>query len=184
MKRDWTLTQESLDALLSWLDPRRDEAAREYEEIRRRLIRFFAGRGCCEPEDLADVAINRVAVRLKDIAASYDGDRVRYFHGVANKVHLEYLRRPRPSVPPPLPPDHEEEERECECLEYCLGQLSPGNRELFVEYFRYDKRAKTERRKRLAEELGIALNALRIRAHRLRALVLKCMLECLEQAAG
>ena len=58
MNKDWILTQESFDALLNWLDPRREEAGQKYEDIRLRLIKIFTCRGCLEPEDLADETIN------------------------------------------------------------------------------------------------------------------------------
>jgi RNA polymerase sigma factor (sigma-70 family) len=187
MNKDWVLTQESFDALLAWLDPRRENAAEQYEDIRRRLIKIFTCRGCYEPEDLADETINRVIKKLKDIESSFIGDPRRYFYGVANKVHMEYLRR-KPAQPPPEPRKDDDEierqEREDECLERCLGRLASDNRELFEQYFKYEKRTKIEHRKRLAEQLGIALNALRIRAHRIRAFLQQCMQDCLEQAAG
>ena len=120
MNKDWVLTQESFDALLSWLDPNRDQAGRKYEEIRTRLIKMFTCRGCFAPEDLADETINRVTKRLKDIEAEFEGEKVRYFYGVANKVHLEYLRR-KPVPPPPIPPhDSDDTERLYSCLEKCI----------------------------------------------------------------
>ena len=93
MNKEWVLTQESFDALLAWLDPNRELAGRKYEDIRTRLVKIFSCRGCYEPEDLADETINRVTSKLKDIESSFIGERARYFYGVANKVHLEYLRR-------------------------------------------------------------------------------------------
>ena len=79
MNKDWILTQESFDALLNWLDPRREEAGQKYEDIRLRLIKIFTCRGCLEPEDLADETINRVSKKLPDIQDSYEGDPTRYF---------------------------------------------------------------------------------------------------------
>ena len=100
MNKEWVLTQESFDALLAWLDPNRELAGRKYEDIRTRLIKIFSCRGCYEPEDLADETINRVTKKLKDIESSFVGERARYFYGVANKVHMEYLRR-KPAPPRP-----------------------------------------------------------------------------------
>ena len=102
MNKDWELSQEAFDALLDWLDSDREQAALKYEKIRRSLIKIFTGRGCVEPEDLADETINRVTSKLKEIEKEFSGDRTRYFFGVANKVHLEHLRRklPQPAPPP------------------------------------------------------------------------------------
>jgi len=184
MKKEWILTQESFDALLSWLDPNREAAGRKYETIRCRLIKIFACRGCFEPEDLADETINRVTNKLKDIETDFTGEPALYFYGVANKVHLEYLRRkPVPTLPPPRS-NTAEIELEHHCLDRCVEKLGPDNRSLVLEYYQDEKQAKIEHRKLLAERLGIALNALRIRAHRLRATLQRCLEDCLEQAVS
>jgi DNA-directed RNA polymerase specialized sigma24 family protein len=185
MKTEWILTKESFDTLLAWLDANPEAAARKYEQIRTRLIRIFVCRGCLESEDLADETIDRVARRLNDIAATFTGDPARYFYGVANKIHLEYLRR-KPIPPPPVPDDDtdtDQDAREYECLERCMQQLSPKNRELVLEYYQEERWAKIDHRKRLANQLGIALNALRIRACRIRASLLECVKNCVHTAA-
>lgn len=184
MNKDWVLTQESFDALLAWLDPAREEAGRKYEEIRLRLIKIFTCRGCYEPEDLADETINRVSKRLRDIENEFIGDPARYFYGVANKVHLEYLRRRPVPAPPVRTEDSEDIEKEYSCLEKCIENLSPDNRELVVQYYQEEKRAKIDHRRQLAEQLGIALNALRIRAHRIRASLQECVQTCLNDAVA
>ena len=99
-KKQWELTQESFNQLLAWLSPSRDQAGRKYEEIRFRLIKILTCRGCLVPEDLADETINRVAKKVPEIAATYVGDPALYFFGVANNVHLEFLRRKPDPVPP------------------------------------------------------------------------------------
>ena len=182
MNKDWVLTQESFDALLTWLDPKRDEAGRKYEDIRRRLIKIFTCRRCFEPEDLTDETINRVSKKLPDIVETYSGEPVAYFYAVANNVHKEYLRR-KPVCPPPPPVvDSENIEREFACLEDCIQTLTPGNRRLVLQYYQEDKAAKIESRRQLARQLGIALNALRIRAHRVRLVLQECVQTCLQQA--
>jgi RNA polymerase sigma factor (sigma-70 family) len=182
MNKDWILTQESFDALLAWLDPSRDEAGRKYEDIRHRLIKIFTCRGCCEPEDLADETINRVSKKLGEIENSYTGDPARYFYGVANKVHLEYLRRRRAPIPPPPPEPEDDIEKEYACLERCIEKLTANNRVLVLQYYQEEKRAKVDHRKQLAKQFGIALNALRIRAYRIRASLQECVKRCLGEA--
>jgi len=189
MKREWILTKESFDSLLAWLDANPDAAARKYEQIRTRLIKIFVCRGCLESEDLADKTIDRVARRLNDIEATFTGDPARYFYGVANKIHFEYLRRKRMPEPPVSvndtdpDPDTDQCAREYDCLERCIQQLSPKNRELVLEYYQEERWAKIEHRKRLADQLGIALNALRIRACRIRASLLECVRNCVQTTA-
>lgn len=182
MNKDWILTQESFDALLAWLDPTRETAGQKYEDIRLRLIKIFSCRGCCEPEDLADETINRVSKKLREIESSYSGDPARYFYGVANKVHLEYLRRRPAPIPPVRPEASDDIEKEYACLELCIQKLTPNNRVLVLQYYQAEKRAKIDHRKQLAEQLGIALNALRIRAYRIRASLQKCVHSCVGEA--
>jgi DNA-directed RNA polymerase specialized sigma24 family protein len=181
MKKSWVLTQESFDALLDWLGPERDQAGQKYEHIRTRLIKIFTCRGCYEPEELADETINRVISRISEIQGSFEGDQTRYFCGVASKVYLEYRRRKQ--VQPTLiqSTDSARVEAEFSCLEQCLGQLSSENRELVLHYYQSERKAKIEQRKLLAKRLGIAPNALRIRAHRIRMLLQECVENCLER---
>ena len=178
------LTQDEFDRLLAWLDPDREQAGRRYEEIRRKLIRLFACRGCPEGEDLADETINRVARKVIEIAENWSGDQALYFYAVAHKVHLEYLRKkPTPVLPPPPRPS-EEVEREHACLEQCMQHLPAGNRELVLQYYQKQKKAKIEHRESLAQQLGITLNALRIRACRIRETLFLCVQDCLAQQAA
>jgi DNA-directed RNA polymerase specialized sigma24 family protein len=184
MNKEWVLTQAALDRLLAWLSPDRDEAGAKYEAIRTRLIKIFTCRGCAEAEDLADETINRVVSRLADVSDGYVDDPAYYFYGVAKKVGLEYNKRKfRPAPPPPPPPPDEDVERELACLEQCMQALPAEQRRLVVEYYQGEKRVKINNRKRLARELGIAVNALRIRAHRIRGALQQCVEECLAQAA-
>src|SRR5437867_11229407 len=96
------LRQEDFDRLLVWLDPDPERAGLIYEKIRWRLIAILASRGCKSAEDLADKTIDRVARRVKDIEATYVGDKSIYFLGVMNNVHHEYLKQPKISEPMPL----------------------------------------------------------------------------------
>lgn len=181
MNKSWVLTQESFDALLNWLGPERELAGQKYEHIRTRLIKIFTCRGCCEPEDLADETINRVVKRLSEIQSNFKGDQARYFYGVANKVHLEYLRRPQVVPTPVLATDSVHIEAEFRCLEQCLDHLTAENRELVLQYYQSERKGKIEQRKLQAKRLGIAPNALRIRAYRIRTVLQECVESCLER---
>ncbi|HEX8292879.1 MAG TPA: hypothetical protein VF570_14065 [Pyrinomonadaceae bacterium] len=178
--KGWILTQESFDALLGWLDPDPGRAAARYEEIRRRLIRFFTCRQCADADDLTDETINRVAAKVLG-GLAYVGETGPYFYGVAQNVHREYVRKkpPVPLPPPPCPTD--EVERKHACLEQCLERLQPRSRELIREFYQEEKQAKIEHRKRLAERMGMTPNALRIQAHRIRLVLLECVGRCLGQ---
>ena len=181
MRKRHSVDKDSFDKLLGWLNTDRELAAQKYEEIRRRLITIFTYRGCAEAEDLADETFDRVARKVCEIAETYVGDPASYFYGVAHNVHLEYMRGMfRRPAPPPPPSVYEEEEPEPEygCLEECMQRLADGDRELVLQYYQEDKRAKIEHRKKLAAQLGIAINALRIRAFKIRQTLQRCVREC------
>jgi len=179
MKKNWVLSQDSFDALLRWLSADRDQAGQIYEEIRLRLIRMFTARACTEAEDLADETMNRVASKLPEIGGTYSGDPAVYFYAVANNVHLEFLRK-KPLTHVPLAVDETaDREDRFRCLEECLSELSADNRDLVIQYYQAERQARIDHRKLLAERLGIAPNALRIRACRIRASLQKCVEKCL-----
>ena len=62
-----------------------------------------------------------------------------------------------------------------DCLERCLDGLKREDRELIVEYYTDAKRDRIERRRAMAGRLGISMNALGIRAFRLRASLEACV---------
>jgi DNA-directed RNA polymerase specialized sigma24 family protein len=182
MNKDWAMSEESFEALLDWLASDREQAGIKYEQIRSGLIKFFAGRGHSDAEDLADKTINRVASRLNEIRNKVQGDRAPYFYGVARKVLLEHNRRKQPAAPPGLVGDSGRVEVEHRCLEECIAKLSAENRRLVLGYYQSDGREKINQRRLLAEKLGIAPNALRIRAYRIRAELQKCVKKCVERS--
>lgn len=179
-KKDRVLTQEAFDNFLDWLNKDRELAGKKYEELRRKLIKIFTYRGCSEAEDLADETINRVVKKVEEIKNTYIGDPVPYFYGVAHNVHLEYLRE-KARVAQPLPNPSGEIEQEYECLEQCMERLTPQNRELILQYYQGEKRVKIDHRRKLAQSLGIELNALRIRTQRIRVNLKGCIRNCLAQ---
>ena len=181
MNQDTVLTQTALDTLLAWLDPDRDQAGHRYEQIRRRLIKIFECRGCQDAEEFADVTIDRVILKVPAIEKDYAGDKALYFYGVAQYVLKESFRKRPPVVIPPPITKPDEIEKEYDCLDRCMLKLTAGNRELVLEYYQNDKRAKIEHRRALAEKLGLAQNALRIRAHRIRLTLQQCVVGCLGQ---
>lgn len=192
MRDDGDITPEDFDRLLRWLDrehlkssdayePERAGAA--YEKIRRRLIAVCASRGCREAEECSDEVLRRVTRKVCRIDEGWDGnDPVSYFLAVLDYVLKEYWRRrPAPPPPPPLPPADESAHA---CLDACMGLLPPEQRGLLLRYYQGEQRAKIDHRRQLADELGVGLNALRIRVHRLRGSLAKCVRRCLDERAG
>lgn len=186
MGKDWALTQEAFDALLLWLDAEdRERAGAKYESLHKRLIQLFVCRGCCEPEVLADETFNRVARKMPQLSRDYVGDPALFFFGVAQNVYLEYLRaKPKQQVEHIfIATTSETDDRPYDCLDRCMQTLTAENRELVLRYYEEEKRVKIDQRQELAAQLGIAINALRIRAHRIRSALKQCVETCLEQAA-
>lgn len=128
----------------------------------------------------------------------YTPDPSSFFFGVAYKVLQEYWDSSA-KVPVSLsdtpvvdtaaasaPADSEQDqeqlrmERYLECLEQCLQELPLESRELIMEYYEGEAGVKIGNRKRLAVRLGIQLNALRIRAQRIREKLEHCMSTCLQ----
>src|SRR5215203_941454 len=185
MKKGWVLTQELLDTLLAWLDPDRERAGHKYETIRLKLITIFSSRGCWEAEELADETINRVASKLSEILENWEGDPALYFFKVAQYIFAE--RRPKENLKEVLNPDslvmpivtdEDEDNAEYECLLHCLEVLRINERNLVVDYYQQQGRAKIEQHQQMATAMGIAINALRIRACRIKRTLRKCVQEC------
>jgi DNA-directed RNA polymerase specialized sigma24 family protein len=78
---------------------------------------------------------------------------------------------------PQSPTDDEEALR---CLEDCLEQLPPETRAFILDYYAGDGQDRITNRRRLADEMGTGLNALRNRALRLRANLQECVQECID----
>ena len=180
MRRQWDLNQDAFDRLLTWLDSDRERAGEKYEEIRQKLIKIFVRRGCTIAEDLSDEVINRVSRRVEEIAESYVGDPALYFYGVAQNLYFEYVKK-RPD-PKPLPiPDPPDEQRH-KCLDQCIGLLDSESQEIVLQYYQRETRSKIDHRKQLADRFGMTLNALRMRVHRIKATLQKCVPDCLNAA--
>jgi len=181
------LSREAFDHLLRALDADRDRAGEKYELLRRKLIKFFEWRGALNPQDLADQTLNIVADKLAQ------GERIQSFGayccGVGRMVLLEKSRessledalRAEARIASDATETGLGDVRQ-DCLEKGLQQLPVENRELILTYYRDDKRAKIETRRALAERLGLPLNALRIRVHRIRAKLEESVRECVERS--
>jgi DNA-directed RNA polymerase specialized sigma24 family protein len=186
MSKGLAITQESFEALLTWLAPNREIAGQKYEVIRTGLVKIFVSKGFSDAEDLADEVINRVVDRLPDIRNDYVGEPAYYFRGVARNIIHEAHRRKEitTDVFPISVSEVDDVSSEAECLRKCLNLISVEQCDLALEYYLYDGSSKIAHRKRLAEELGITVRALRVRAHRIRVTLQKCVLKCLTNVAG
>ena len=84
------LTAQQFDALLLQFAPDRDTAGVKYVELRSRLVTVFRYRGCANPEELADEAMDRVARKLLE-APPADADPRALLFGVAWNVRARVI---------------------------------------------------------------------------------------------
>lgn len=184
----------AFDHLLLAFNADRAIAGREFEKRRSKLIYYFAGRGCACVEELTDKVFERAAKRLAEGVAIQNLDA--YLFGVAQKVALEHFNNAR-SEPLPvgdvdegtLPfedPEraaeeraHSVKERQREhCMKRCWRRLPEEARKKLVAYFSEAGRLRIENRKRLAQELALSIETLRVEIHRLRAALEECVRAC------
>jgi DNA-directed RNA polymerase specialized sigma24 family protein len=195
LRETQVFTKFAFSRLLEWLDDGGDSHGETYLEIRRRLVLYFDRRNRPAAEDLADETLSRVARTLEQCGRIVTRPPARYCYVVARFVLLEDVRRDRKHVSLDEPRRHDvargrtigsidsdevtvvREER-LACLDPCLQQLRPDQRELAIEYFRESGRQRINRRRGLAEQLGITMNALGIRACRIRDSLMQCVEAC------
>ena len=189
--KKWSLTQQAFDKLLNAFSDDRDKAGDDYEVARRKLLRFFEWRAVESPDEYVDETLNRVARRI-DEGQKID-NLMAYIAAVARLVLMEVVKaRPRSqfslddpentvqlTTPEPVEPD-----ARLECLDQCLESLPEESRTLIIDYYQEERRVKIELRQELADRLQIPLNALRIRAHRIRLGLEKCITNCLQLGAS
>jgi DNA-directed RNA polymerase specialized sigma24 family protein len=188
LTKGWTPGPGAFDRLLHWLDGELESNGETYLAMRRRLVAYFDRKRCAAPDDLADDTLNRVARRLEEEGAITDAPPARYCYIVAKFVFLEYLRRVKverelvtdPAEPPQLE-DEATDEAALRCLDRCLQGLPAADRELILEYYSGERRAKIDRRKALAARLRLTTNALSIRACRIRSRLEACVSACAEE---
>ncbi len=199
VKREWTLNREGLRQFLGWLDEGVESNGERYLEMRRRLVRYFDCRNCRSPDDLADETLNRVARKLEEKGEIVGASPAHYCFIVARLVFLESTRGRElraaslddtersskivASLAAPSEPsmDATAKEKLFTCLERCLSKLRTQDRELILEYYRGEQREKIDRRSQMATHLGLTLNALSIRACRIRSKLEACVNACSEE---
>ncbi len=77
-----------------------------------------------------------------------------------------------------------EKELRLACLEDCLRSLPAGSAELILEYYRRGEDGQVERRRALAERLGLRRDALANRVQRLRDKLQRCVSGCLRKKSA
>jgi RNA polymerase sigma factor (sigma-70 family) len=182
-------------------DPQRAEE--KYILLCSRLEKFFENKRCHKPVDLAEETITRVVRKIfegKNIPAVALSS---YTYTVAQNVFYEYLRDLKkrgevsleelspykhPFVDPIEVIQKQQEslslEQKLACLDKCLEKLPAEKRAMITSYYGNEESVNKENRKTLADSIGISASNLRVRAHRSRGELEKCIISCLEQLSG
>jgi len=180
---------------MTWLASNGEDPGWKYEHIHQSLVKVFSWNGCRDPEDLADDAIDRVTRKVPEIMVNYSGDPALYFYGVAKKMVQECRRQGILSIELQSLESHlsagnnhqtgnsDEIDRKFECLEKCIQELPHESRELILNYYQHEKRAKIDFRRQIAEKMGIDVESLRLKAFRIRGSLHKCIEKCLGTVA-
>ena len=163
--------------------------------MRRRLVAYFDRRNRLSADDLADEVLNRVARTLETDGYIATSPPARYCYVVARFVLLEDIRHERSGgrggeargidVSTIRDPRRSgcgrggrDDRGTSRVSDRCLQELRVDQRDLVIEHDRDSKREKIERRQALAKSLGITMNALAIRASRIRATLEACVTAC------
>jgi DNA-directed RNA polymerase specialized sigma24 family protein len=192
LREEPKLTQIAFGRLLDWLDDGEASDGARYLEIRRRLVSYFDRRNRAAAEELADETLNRIARTLETAGEINTRPPARYCYVVAKFVLLEDFRRERRHAALDVAwsseaaragrgerdAGYDAHEQCLACLDQCLERLKPAQRDLIVEYYADERRQKIERRRGLAGRLGISMNALGIRACRIRDTLMECVESC------
>ncbi len=186
IKRDWVATPANFTSLVDWLDAGSPSGGESYVEMHRRLASSFARKGCRTADDLADDTLTRVARRLEEEGAITGVAPAQYCYIVARFVFLEHLRSPqqgdvalaREVRDPAERLDDDDRERQLNCLDECLKDLAPDDRELILEYYAGGRADRIANRRELAVKYGLSANALGIRACRVRERLRGCVARC------
>jgi DNA-directed RNA polymerase specialized sigma24 family protein len=182
-----SLTPEAFGKFLRCLSSDDEQAVREYQSIRKKLIRYFVNKGCPVSDELFDQTVDIVVGKIEELILI--ASPLAYCYGVAKNVLRKWVRdRERKNVvlpddlASPEFADSEAHERELRCLEHCVGQLRPEDQEVVSLYHSSQGREQIETRRALANRIG-GTNTLRVRACRIRKNLRSCVVNCLSRAS-
>lgn len=190
--RSADLREQTFRRLLVWFDQGVDTNGQSYLAIRERLLGYFDRKNCLNAEELADETLNRVARRLDEEGGNIETETpARYCYIVARFVFMEHLRANEKEIAAldnvsrqtivMSNEDRDRKEKMLACLDHCAAKLESSQRELIFGYYSGEQRVKIENRRSLAQTLGITVNALSIRACRIRDKLESCVKGCVSR---
>lgn len=181
LKKDWVLTEEAFDRVLGALDPDRETAGERYEMLRLKLVKYFEWQSLSLPEDLADEAIDRLARKLSENGhvESLNAFALGIARHIASEERRRRIREKKAagellSQESLAPGSDEVSASKGHCFE-CLSELTRDDRLLILRYYSVGKAGKIKDHKRMAEEIGTSINSMRIRVHRIKLKLKRCI---------
>ena len=174
-KRAQKLTKSAVAKFLTALDPNPVVAEERYEQVHRRLVKFFECNNCPDPEYATDITIDRAIGKIDNGAAVPNA--AAFLFGIAKHVAKEQLRVTLPQTLPDnlaaQPDDADELEKRVRCLDGCLRKLNPELRDLFVSYYG------DADRQELSSRFATTMNALRIKVFHVKNGLRECVSGCM-----
>lgn len=181
-------TDNSLQILLAAcaLDP--DEAVTIYTVLRNSLVRFFELKGDSDPEEAADVTLDRAAQKLAQNVAVEN--LTNYCFGIARLVFLERVRAAQKGKIAAeefqqnqiASAADDETTDDFEVFRECFETLPDAQRNLLQKYFAAEPFAEiAAHRAKLCREYNVSLNNLRLKVFRLRQTLENCVKNKLRQ---
>lgn len=188
-QKKWTPTPQAFEKLLAALAVAPEEAGKIYEQVRLKLLRYFERNGVTNADHYADVTLDRVMRRIDE--GEIIDNIMAFIFKVASFVRMEAWKEEkqlhkaeeeikRTTTVIVDPPVVDQNPRQF-CLDRCLSNLPVETRKLMLDYYNEEGSAKIRLRKQMAKRLGIEINALRIRAHRIRHNLETCVKNCVSQ---
>jgi DNA-directed RNA polymerase specialized sigma24 family protein len=190
----WNLSSAAFEQLLAALDVDRERAGVQYRQLHLQLVKFFEWQASGQADQQADEVIDRLTRRIA--RGEHVENLQAYAHGVARLVLLESRKqmerekqiqtqllwfaesRIDRSTEPGA--DSDEGLQQEQCFDNCLAALTDKNRSIILGYYAGERKSKIEGRRHLAATLGTDLNALRVRAYRIRSQLEGCVAHCVE----
>lgn len=165
------------DSLLLLFDPDPACAEQKIGILFRKLVKFFAWRGCGNDQDLAQDVFLRVMQGLKQGKKIYEGKLEAYFYRVAYLRFLENLREEKRKATVSLTegPDFSDGPTLPEHwihVSRCLERLTTDECRLLEEYYESRNRSSKQR---LARRLGLSVSGLTVRVHRIKERLRDCL---------
>jgi hypothetical protein len=154
----------ALIRLTAWLDAGVESHGERYLEIRRRLIEYFDRHNRPDPEQLADDTLQRISDALDERQPIDAPSPAAYCYVVAKRVLLGELATAAVRMA---------EEQRGEYLDRSIAALAHDERTLLLEYYSTPPAARHARRVALAGRLGVTLQALALRACRIREALMR-----------